>query len=94
MFEPGANAAGVYNGLDPLATSAVQTTLVAGGTLSIYNRSTLSRNEYFPGVLITAAEVSFLAAEAYLKAGTMRQLKQPTMMVLLNLLSITICSEP
>jgi hypothetical protein len=70
MFEPGANAAGVYNGLDPLATSAVQTTLVAGGTLSIYNRSTLSRNEYFPGVLITAAEVSFLAAEAYLKAGS------------------------
>ena len=69
MFEPGVNAAGVYNGLDPLATSAVQSSLVAGGTLSIYNRSTLSRNQFFPGVLINAAEVSFIAAEALLKAG-------------------------
>ena len=69
MFEPGANAGGVYNGLDPLATSSAQTALIAGGTISIYNRSTLSRNEYFPGVLINAAEVSFLTSEAYLKAG-------------------------
>ncbi|MFC0771603.1 SusD/RagB family nutrient-binding outer membrane lipoprotein [Terrimonas alba] len=69
MFETGANAGGVYNGLDPLATSSVQTALIAGGTLSIYNRSTLSRNEYFPGVLINAPEVSFLLAEYYLKAG-------------------------
>lgn len=69
MFEPGANAGVVYNGLDPMLTSAVQTTLVAGGTLSIYNRSTLSRNQFFPGVLINAAEVSFLTSEAYLNAG-------------------------
>ncbi|MEO6730257.1 MAG: SusD/RagB family nutrient-binding outer membrane lipoprotein [Ferruginibacter sp.] len=69
MFEPGANAGGAYNGLDPLATSSAQTTLVAGGTISIYNRSTLSRNQYFPGLLINAAEVSFLASEAYLNAG-------------------------
>ena len=69
MFEPGANAAGVYNGLDPLLTEATQTTLVNGGTIAIYNRSTLSRNEYFPGVIINAAEVSFLKAEAYLRAG-------------------------
>ena len=69
MFEPGANAAGVYKGLDPMLTSSAQTALVAGGTISIYNRSTLSRNEYFPGLLINAAEVKFLAAEAYLNAG-------------------------
>jgi hypothetical protein len=69
MFEPGANAGGVYNGLDPMLTSSAQTTLVSGGTLAIYNRSTISRNEYFPGVIINAAEVSFLEAEAYLKAG-------------------------
>jgi len=69
MFEPGASAGGVYNGLDPLLTEAAQTTLVNGGTIAIYNRSTLSRNQYFPGVLMTAAEVSFLKAEAYLKAG-------------------------
>jgi hypothetical protein len=69
MFEPGANAGGVYNGLDPMLTAAQQSTLVASGTLAIYNRTTLSRNEFFPGVIINAAEVSFLQAEAYLKAG-------------------------
>lgn len=69
MFEPGANAAGVYNGLDPLLSSSVQTSLVAGGSLAIYNRSTLSRNQFFPGVLMNAAEVSFLISEAYLKTG-------------------------
>ena len=70
MFEPGPSAAGgAYIGLDPMATAATQTTLVAGGTLARYNRSTLSRNQFFPGVLITAAEVSFLTAEAYLRAG-------------------------
>lgn len=71
MFEPGANAAGVYNGLDPMQNGAAQTALIAGGTMSIYNRSTLSRNEYFPGVLINAAEVSFLLSEFYLKANNM-----------------------
>jgi hypothetical protein len=69
MFEPGANAAGVYNGLDPLQNRTAQNTLIAGGTLAIYNRSTFSRNQFFPGVLMTAAEVSFLIAEYYLKSG-------------------------
>lgn len=69
MFEPGANAGTVYTGLDPMLNSATQTTLVAGGTIARYNRSTLSRNEFFPGILINAAEVNFLAAEAYLNAG-------------------------
>ena len=69
MFEPGANAGTTYIGLDPLATSAVQTALLNGGTLARFNRSTLSRNEFFPGILINAAEVSFLAAEYYLNAG-------------------------
>lgn len=69
LFEPGANAAGVYTGLDPMLTASAQTALIAGGTMSIYNRSTLSRNEYFPGVLINAAEVHFLVAETYLNAG-------------------------
>lgn len=75
MFEPGVNAAGVYNGLDPMLTSSEQTDLIAGGTMAIYNRSTLSRNEYFPGVLITASEISFLAAEALLKNGDLTAAK-------------------
>ncbi|MFV8326280.1 SusD/RagB family nutrient-binding outer membrane lipoprotein [Flavobacterium sp. ZS1P14] len=69
IFEPGATAAGVYKGLDPMALSADQTTLIAGGTIAIYNRSTLSRNQFFPGVLINAADVSFLISEYYLKSG-------------------------
>ena len=70
LFEPGANAVdGVYTGLDQLADAGVQGTLLAGGTLAIYNRSTLSRNQWFPGVLMTAAEVQFYAAEYYLNAG-------------------------
>ena len=69
IFEPGANAAGVYNGVDPTLTAAAQNALIAGGTISIYNRTTISRNDYFPGVLMTASEVSFLAAEYYLKAN-------------------------
>lgn len=69
MFEPGANAAGVFKGLDPMLTSAVQTTQVDAGEISIYNRSTLSRNQYFPGVLLNAPEVSFIASEYYLRSG-------------------------
>lgn len=69
MFEPGAEAGGVYSGLDPMLLSNAQQTLVDAGTVAIYNRSTISRNDYFPGILMNAAEVSFLVAEYYLKAG-------------------------
>ena len=69
MFEPGTGAAGVYIGLDPMLNDAAQNALVSDGKIAKYNRSTLSRNQNFPGVLINAAEVSFLAAEAFLKAG-------------------------
>ena len=75
VFEPGTNAKGVYNGLDPLLDASTQGTLIAGGTMAIYNRSTLSRNQYFPGVLINAAEVSFLASEYYLKNGNVAAAK-------------------
>jgi len=69
MYEPGASAPGVYAGLDPLMLSNDQQTLVDAGTVTIYNRSTLSRNDYFPGMLINAAEVSFIKAEYYLNSG-------------------------
>ncbi|MCK0156442.1 SusD/RagB family nutrient-binding outer membrane lipoprotein [Cellulophaga sp. F20128] len=66
MFEEGEDAVpGVFIGIDPLMNEADQTALFNTGTVSIYNRSSLSRNQYFPGLLITAAEVSFLKAEAY-----------------------------
>jgi hypothetical protein len=69
MFQPGANAAGVYSGLDPSLDATTQNTLANGGTLSRYNFSTLSRNTNLPGMLINASEVSFLLAEYYLGAG-------------------------
>ncbi len=69
MYETGVNAAGVYKGLDPLLDAGAQGTLINDGTLSFANRSTFSRNQYFPGILMSAAEVQFYAAEYYLKAG-------------------------
>lgn len=75
MFEPGLNAAGQYNGLDPLLDASAQQALVTGGTLALYNRSTMSRNQFFPGVIMTASEVSFILAEYYLKAGNDAQAK-------------------
>lgn len=70
IFEPGAkDTAKTYLGVDPLMNESAQTTLINGGTVSIFNRSTYSRNQYFPGVLMNAAEVSFILAEYYSKAG-------------------------
>jgi hypothetical protein len=69
MFEPGEKASGVYYGVDPMGLSSDQDQLITDGKIAIYNRSTLSRNQYFPGVLINAAEVSFWVAEYYLKNG-------------------------
>lgn len=69
VFQPGDNAAGVYTGLDPVLNETQQTALITDRKVAIYNRFTLSRNQFFPGVLMNAAEVSFLIAEAALKAG-------------------------
>ncbi len=69
MFEPGENASDVYKGIDAAMAGSDQQQLADGGTVSIYNRSTLSRNQYFPGVLINAGEINLLIAEYYLKAG-------------------------
>ena len=69
LFEPGANAGGKYIGIDPMATEAVQTALVNSGQVAIYNRYTLSRNQFFPGILINAAQINLIKAEYYLRAG-------------------------
>jgi hypothetical protein len=70
VFEPGTEAeAGEFMGLDPMMNASEQNELVNSNTLTIYNRSTISRNQYFPGLLITAPEVHFMIAEYYLKNG-------------------------
>ena len=72
VFEPGANAVGgVYTGLDPMADAGTQGTLINNGVIAFYNRSTISRNQFFPGLLMTAAEVQFYIAEYYVNAGNM-----------------------
>ncbi len=70
IFEPGSNAGGVYQGIDPLDDGSNQTTLADSGVISLFNRSTLNQNKYFPGVLINAAEVNFIKAEYYLRSGS------------------------
>lgn len=75
IFEPGAEADGKFIGLDQSLTGSVQSNLISGpvsgggGTIAIYNRSTFSRNDYFPGMLISASEVNFLLAEYFSKLG-------------------------
>jgi hypothetical protein len=70
MFQPGDSAKGVYIGVDPLGDRAAQSTAInSSSKIALYNRSTISRNQYFPGILISAAEVSFLIAEYRLKNG-------------------------
>lgn len=44
-----------------------QAELIRGNTLTVYNRSTLSRNQFFPGVIINSAQVHFMASEYFLK---------------------------
>ncbi len=69
IFEPGAEADGDFIGLDQSLTSSEQSNLGRGGTISIFNRSTISRNEYFMGVLFSATEANLLLAEYYQKNG-------------------------
>ena len=58
-----------------MAAASVTDALILTNTVAMYNRSTTSRNLFFPGVLINAAEVSFHLAEAYLKAGDLANAK-------------------
>ncbi|MBB4079630.1 hypothetical protein GGR28_002255 [Lewinella aquimaris] len=65
LFEPGTAADGEFTGLDPMMDGTAQQSMVNDGMIAYYNRKTFSENEYFPGVLFNAAEVSFLKAEYY-----------------------------
>ena len=69
LFEPGASAGGKYIGIDPAATEGAQTAQFSAGQVAIYNRYTLSRNQFFPGILINAAQINLIKAEYYLRIG-------------------------
>ncbi|GAB3694929.1 SusD/RagB family nutrient-binding outer membrane lipoprotein [Spirosoma flavus] len=69
IFEPGANAAGDYVGIDPTATEATQNALYNAGQVAIYNRWTFSHNQFFPGIIINAAQMNLIKSEYYLRTG-------------------------
>lgn len=65
IFDPNKN--GEYIGMDPLLDATAQNQLLTDGLVARYDTSTFTRNNYFPGFVISAAEVSFIKAEAYYK---------------------------
>lgn len=69
IFQPGPNAKGEYIGIDPMANTSVQTALANDGIATVYNRVTFSGNNYFPGILINAAELNLIKAEYYLRTN-------------------------
>lgn len=69
IFEPGEKAGGKYNGIDPMGTSADQTAQTNNGLIAIYNRYTLSRNQFLFGTIMNAAQVNLIKAEYYLRVG-------------------------
>ncbi|MGC4232856.1 MAG: SusD/RagB family nutrient-binding outer membrane lipoprotein [Niabella sp.] len=62
MFAPNAN--GQYKGMDINKTATAQTDEVRDRLVSRMDSATYSRNDKYPGIIITAAEVSLLKAEA------------------------------
>ncbi|MFH0760120.1 MAG: SusD/RagB family nutrient-binding outer membrane lipoprotein [Bacteroidota bacterium] len=62
IFDPNIN--GEYIGMDPMDNETDQNTKLTAGLVSRYDTSSFTRNDLFPGFIITAAEVSFIKAEA------------------------------
>lgn len=58
------NAEGKYLGLDPNLDQTTQDNQINANLISRVDTATFSRNDQFPGIIITPAEVSFLKAEA------------------------------
>lgn len=63
------NASGNYKGISNTLTAAQVTAGITANDFSRWDSTTFSENNLFPGILITAAEVSFLKAEAYERWG-------------------------
>lgn len=64
---------GLYMGIDPQMESSAQEALFTrakdkgGNYFSSVDSATFSRNDYFPGIIMTASEIDFIKAEAILK---------------------------
>jgi len=64
-FDPNVN--GEYIGMNPMNDGTVQAQNLNDGLISRYDTASFTQNDYFPGFVITAAEVSFMKAEAFFK---------------------------
>ncbi|MFT4202603.1 MAG: SusD/RagB family nutrient-binding outer membrane lipoprotein [Chitinophagaceae bacterium] len=64
------NASSVYHGISNTLSEAVVAAGQVAGTFSRYDSATFTENNYFPGIIIDAAESNFLMAEAYARWGT------------------------
>ena len=53
--------------MNPADNATVQNQKLTDGLISRYDTASFTRNKYFPGFIMTAAEVSFMKAEAYQK---------------------------
>jgi len=62
MFDPNVN--GEYLGLNQMLDATAQQNQLTEGLISRYDTSSFTRNDLFPGMVISAAEVSFIKAEA------------------------------
>jgi len=63
------NRVGGYKGIYNTLTETQVTTGIAAGDFSQWDSTTFQLNQVLPGIIITAAEVSFLKAEAYERWG-------------------------
>jgi len=64
-FDPNIN--GEYLGMDPELDGTEQSNMLSDGLIARYDTSSFTRNNFFPGFVIGAAEVNFMKAEAYQK---------------------------
>jgi hypothetical protein len=63
------NSSGSYKGISNTLNAAQVTAGVTAGEFSRWDSTTFSENHLLPGILITAAEVNFIKAEAFERWG-------------------------
>lgn len=63
------NKNGIFQGLPKTMNRALQDSMIQNNLVSIMDSTTFVRNQSFPGIVFTTAEVSFLRAEAYERWG-------------------------
>lgn len=63
------NVRGEYKGLPVGWSASAQNDSIANNAISRFDSTTFIRNDYFPGIVITAAETNFNIAEAYVRWG-------------------------